>query len=69
MITVDDWLAESKTDARLIMQVHDELVLEVHQDQAEVVRDRVTELMCNAVKLRVPLKVDAGMGQNWDEAH
>jgi DNA polymerase I len=69
MITVDGWLTDSKMDARLIMQVHDELVLEVHQDQVEAVRDQVTELMCNAAKLRVPLKVDAGIGQNWDEAH
>jgi len=69
MIAVDGWLADSKTDARLIMQVHDELVLEVRQDDAEEVRYRVTELMCNAADLRVPLKVDAGTGQNWDEAH
>jgi len=69
MIAVDGWLMDSKTDARLIMQVHDELVLEVRHDQAEEVRDRVTELMCKAAKLRVPLKVDAGTGQNWDEAH
>ncbi|MAF83287.1 MAG: DNA polymerase I [Gammaproteobacteria bacterium] len=69
MITVDGWLTDSKTDARLIMQVHDELVLEVHQDHAEEVRNRVTELMCDAANLRVPLKVDAGIGKNWDEAH
>jgi len=69
MIAVDSWLMDSKTDACLIMQVHDELVLEVHHGQAEEVRDRVIELMCNAAELRVPLKVDAGIGQNWDEAH
>ena len=69
MIAVDSWLLDDKTGARLIMQVHDELVLEVPHVQAEAVRDRVVELMCNAADLRVPLKVDAGIGQNWDEAH
>jgi len=51
------------------MQVHDELVLEVHQDHADEISNRVTELMCNAADLRVALKVDAGIGRNWDEAH
>jgi len=69
MIAVDSWLTDSKIDARLIMQVHDELVLEVHHSVADEVRDRVTDLMCNAASLRVPLRVDAGIGQNWDEAH
>jgi DNA polymerase I len=69
MIAVDGWLLDGKTDARLIMQVHDELVLEVHRNQAEAVRDRVIELMCQAADLRVPLQVDAGIGLNWDEAH
>ena len=69
MVSVDQWLTESKVSARLIMQVHDELVLEVHKDQLEEVRTRVTELMCNAAELRVPLKVEAGTGSNWDEAH
>jgi len=69
MIAVDGWLTDSKIDARLIMQVHDELVLEVHHSLADEVRDRVTYLMCNAANLRVPLRVDAGIGQNWDEAH
>ncbi len=69
MIAVDGWLTDSKIEARLIMQVHDELVLEVHRDHADEVRDRVTDLMCNAANLHVPLRVDAGTGQNWDEAH
>jgi len=69
MIAVDGWLLDGKTDARLIMQVHDELVLEVHRDQAEAVRNQVVDLMCKAADLRVPLKVDAGIGLNWDEAH
>ncbi len=69
MINVDSWLATGQTDARLIMQVHDELVLEVRHDQAEETRDRITTLMCDAAELRVPLKVDAGIGKNWDQAH
>ena len=69
MIAVDAWLRDSKTDARLIMQVHDELVLEVKQDCREVVQDRVMALMGSAAALKVPLKVAAGSGCNWDEAH
>ncbi|MDH3977701.1 MAG: DNA polymerase I [Gammaproteobacteria bacterium] len=69
MINVDHWLQDSKADARLIMQVHDELVLEVHEDSVEAIKAQVIELMCQAAQLRVPLKVEAGTGQNWDEAH
>ncbi len=69
MISVDRWLTDSKIDARLIMQVHDELVLEVHHEHAEEVSTQITELMCNAADLLVPLKIDAGIGHNWDEAH
>jgi len=69
MIAVDAWLQTSKVDARLIMQVHDELVLEVHHDIAPVVQDQVVELMNSAADLRVPLKVTVGVGNNWDEAH
>jgi DNA polymerase-1 len=69
MLRVDDWLQDSGTDARMIMQVHDELVLEVAEDSAEAVRDRVCELMAGAAKLDVELLVEAGLGDNWDEAH
>jgi DNA polymerase-1 len=51
------------------MQVHDELVLEVHREYVETVRTRVAELMSAAANLRVALKVDIGVGNNWDEAH
>ena len=68
-IDVDGWLQQGDADARLIMQVHDELVLEVRQDQLEAVREQIIELMCGAAELRVPLRVDAGSGANWDEAH
>lgn len=69
MISVDRWLTDSRVDARLIMQVHDELVLEVRCDQLDDVRARVVDLMGRAATLRVPLRVDAGSGSNWDEAH
>ncbi|HNP36813.1 MAG TPA: DNA polymerase I [Woeseiaceae bacterium] len=55
--------------ARMIMQVHDELVFEVANDQVEAVREKVVELMCDAADLRVPLVVETGTGHNWDEAH
>jgi DNA polymerase I len=52
-----------------VMQVHDELVLEVDTAAVEAVRARLTELMCGAANLRVPLEVGIGVGRNWDEAH
>ena len=69
MIRVHDWLAGDKVDARMIMQVHDELVFETAEGDAERVRQNVTEIMCAAAELSVALKVEAGTGRNWDEAH
>ena len=71
MIDVEGWLqAQGETaPARLIMQVHDELVLEVRADAVEEVREGVRQHMCAAAALRVPLKVEVGVGLNWDEAH
>lgn len=69
MINVNNWLLESKVDAKLIMQVHDELVLEVAEDQVEQVRTGVIARMSAAAQLKVPLLVEAGVGNNWDEAH
>jgi DNA polymerase-1 len=69
MIDVDAWLTTTAIDARMIMQVHDELVFEVRKKEVENVTSKVTELMCNAATLSVPLKVDVGTGDNWDEAH
>ena len=69
MITVQDWLLSSGIGARMIMQVHDELVFEVRADAVDEVRDRVIALMEGAAELTVALKVDAGVGNNWDEAH
>ncbi|HET7674515.1 MAG TPA: DNA polymerase, partial [Gammaproteobacteria bacterium] len=69
MIAVHEWLSKSGLDARMIMQVHDELVFEVAADAAEELRREVTRLMEAAAELAVPLKVDTGVGSNWDEAH
>jgi DNA polymerase-1 len=69
MITIDAWCAREDTPARLIMQVHDELVFEVRQDAVEQVSAAIRERMVNAASLSVPLRVDVGAGANWDEAH
>jgi DNA polymerase I len=69
MITVDRWLTDSRIEARLIMQVHDELVFEVRREAVDELKGNVRELMARAADLSVPLKVDVGIGENWDEAH
>jgi DNA polymerase-1 len=69
MLAVDDWLGQGGADARMIMQVHDELVLEVARGEVAAVCDRLCELMSGAAELAVPLLVEAGVGDNWDEAH
>jgi DNA polymerase-1 len=69
MIKVDDWLQTAKPGARLVMQVHDELVLEVEEKHLGMVSDAVVEHMSAAAKLDVPLVVDVGSGADWDTAH
>jgi DNA polymerase-1 len=69
MIDVDAWLQSSKAPARLIMQVHDELVLEVADEAVETLVQQLRQHMARAAELTVPLKVDVGIGRNWDEAH
>ena len=69
MVAVDNWLTASGLDARVILQVHDELVLEVREDLVDEVREQVRSHMSEAVKLDVPLVVEVGVGNNWDEAH
>lgn len=69
MIQVDSWLDSAGYDALMIMQVHDELVLEVAEDQVDVVKEQLCRIMSEAVTLSVPLIVEAGVGNNWDEAH
>ncbi len=69
MIEVDAWLEKKKPDARLVMQVHDELVFEVGKDQLESLKDAVVSRMSGAARLDVPLVVDTGHGPDWDTAH
>ena len=69
MISVDDWLQTSQRGAKLLMQVHDELVLEVEETHLNEVRNAVIEHMSSAAQLDVPLVVDAGSGPDWDTAH
>jgi len=69
MHAVQDWLEKDDIDARIIMQVHDELVLEVKEEQLDKATAQLQQLMSAAAQLKVPLKVDVGAGDNWDEAH
>lgn len=69
MIAVDGWLQKENIDALMIMQVHDELVFEVRKEQQAEMAEKIRGLMEAAMKLDVPLKVEAGVGANWDEAH
>ena len=69
MLSVDQWLEQGDANARMIMQVHDELVLEVANDEVDAVSKQVCRLMSGAAELAVPLLVEAGVGDNWDEAH
>jgi len=69
MVAVDNWLTSSGLDAKVILQVHDELVLEVREDLVDQVREEIRLHMSNAAKLDVPLLVEVGVGNNWDEAH
>ena len=69
MLAVDAWLATSDVDAHMIMQVHDELVFEVAESEVAAVSERICSLMSAAAELAVPLLVEAGSGNNWDEAH
>ena len=69
MINLHRWLSESKVDARIIMQVHDELVFEAADKDLATLENEVVARMTGAAKLKVPLKVDVGVGSNWDEAH
>ena len=69
MIAVQGWLEADHLKSMLIMQVHDELVLEVPDDELDVVRRRLPELMGGIAQLAVPLVVDVGSGPNWDKAH
>ncbi len=69
MLAVDEWLTKENHDARIIIQVHDELVLEVPEADVKAVGKKLAVLMSEVAELAVPLKVDVGTGSNWAEAH
>ncbi|MDO6513962.1 DNA polymerase I [Neptuniibacter sp. 2_MG-2023] len=69
MVSVDNWLAGADYDVRMIMQVHDELVFEVREDQVDAFVNEVKQQMAGAADLDVPLLVEAGVGDNWEQAH
>ncbi|AFQ51265.1 DNA polymerase I [Burkholderia cepacia] len=69
MIAVDDWLTRDRLASKMIMQVHDELVLEVPDSELSLVREKLPEMMCGVAKLKVPLVAEVGAGANWEEAH
>jgi DNA polymerase-1 len=69
MIDIDKWISNKKLKSKIIMQVHDELVLEVLEDEEDIIREGLVERMSGIVRLNVPLVVDFGSGKNWDEAH
>ncbi len=69
MIAVDGWLQDESLDTRVTMQVHDELVFEVPEDQLDGITARAEALMASAANLSIPLVVETGVGDNWDEAH
>ena len=69
MINVHDFLIKNKLKSRLIMQVHDELVIETENQELDLVKNEIKKIMESVLNLRIPLKVDIGTGKNWDEAH
>jgi DNA polymerase-1 len=69
MIAVQDFLEKEKLETLLIMQVHDELVLEVPDAELETVKANIRDLMQSVAQLEVPLLVEVGIGDNWDRAH
>jgi len=69
MIAVNNWLTQTHAQSKLIMQVHDELVLEVPENESVTMMRQLPALMENVIKLDVPLVVQTGQGRNWEQAH
>lgn len=69
MVNIHDWLLKEKLQTRMTMQVHDELVFDVHTQEVDVVKENVRRLMVEAVQLEVPMEVEVGVGENWLDAH
>jgi DNA polymerase-1 len=66
---VQDWLEKEKLQSKMVMQVHDELVLEVPETELALIKQKLPELMAGVAQLKVPLIAEVGIGKNWDEAH
>jgi DNA polymerase I len=69
MVNIHKWLIKEKLKTRMTMQVHDELVFDVHRKEVDIVKENITRLMCSAVQLEVPMEVEVGVGENWLDAH
>ena len=69
MVAVQNWLAHEKLETKMVMQVHDELVLDVPHSEVDRIKDNLPGLMCNVASLRVPLVAEVGVGPNWEQAH
>ena len=69
MVAVENWLEKEGSRSRLILQVHDELILEVPEDEVETMRVKIPELMSSVVRLSVPLVAEVGVADNWEAAH
>jgi DNA polymerase I len=69
MVNIHQWLAKEKLKTKMTMQVHDELVFDVHKEEVDIVKEQIKQLMCSAVQLEVPMEVEVGVGENWLDAH
>jgi DNA polymerase I len=69
MVNIHRWMVKEKVKSKMIMQVHDELVFDVHKDEVDQMKENIVKLMKNAVHLEVPMEVEVGIGANWLEAH
>lgn len=69
MVNIHHWLVKEKLKTRMTMQVHDELVFDVHKKEVDLVKENIARLMCSAVQLEVPMEVEVGVGENWLDAH
>ncbi len=69
MINIHDWMKKEQLKSKMILQVHDELVFDVHKDEIDLLKDKVEHLMMHALELEVPMEIGMGVGNNWLEAH
>jgi DNA polymerase-1 len=69
MVNIHQWLSKEKLKTRMIMQVHDELVFDLHKNEIDIVKENVIQLMRNAAQLEVPMEVEVGVAENWLDAH